>query len=233
MDIKEAVWQPTGDAYHELVDVLGPFRDGICLDTDRSIINAGMADNDLIEDYREMNLCDGMWRCGTMFLTEAMQSQKDNDDEDDQIIKELSEDKGFNTHTVKEKMVTHGPYVFGEKNLIHLHPSLPYRDVIDGLTKAFDCKVQHTGAFWYPPGGYMGWHTNENNMGHRLYAVYVPESNMSYFKYRDPKDGSIITDWDQKGWNIRVFKILRGKDRLWHCVYSGTDRISLGFNLVG
>ncbi len=99
----------------------------------------------------------------------------------------------------------------------------------DELCKIIDDPVQ-TGAFWYPRNGYMGWHTNEDSLGYRIYCSYVPEDNKSFFRFRVPGTDKIVTSWEKKGWTFRYFEVGKNEeDRLWHCIYSNTDRISLGF----
>jgi hypothetical protein len=90
-------------------------------------------------------------------------------------------------------------------------------------------KIGISGRIWYPNNGYMGWHTNSNNKGFRLYCTYARESNKSFFRYRDPDDGEIVTSWDKEGWNFRMFRI--SENLLWHCVYSETDRFRIGYSL--
>lgn len=80
---------------------------------------------------------------------------------------------------------------------------------------------------WYPSNGYMSWHTNSKAKGWRLYCSHAKEDNKSFFRYQDPKTGEIITSWDKKGWKFRIFSI--NEIDFWHCVYSETDRISLGY----
>ena len=87
--------------------------------------------------------------------------------------------------------------------------------------------VKNSGHFWYPPGGYMGWHTNLRTPGWRLYINYVEEPGQSFFRYRDPESGRIVTAVDRQ-WNFRLFKITPKKP-LWHAVYSDTNRFSLGY----
>lgn len=84
-----------------------------------------------------------------------------------------------------------------------------------------------SGRFHYPPKGFMGWHTNSNQQGWRLYATFCKEDDKSFFRYR--QDGKVITEWEKKGWNFRGFEVSKTKP-YWHCVYSDTDRYSFGFN---
>ena len=86
-----------------------------------------------------------------------------------------------------------------------------------------------SGRIWYPHCGFMGWHTNSNNRGIRLYCTFSRESEKSFFRYRDPNTGEVITSWDKEGWNFRAFNI--GDKPLWHSVFSMTDRFSIGYLL--
>lgn len=86
-----------------------------------------------------------------------------------------------------------------------------------------------SGRTWYPENGYMGWHTNSNSKGFRLYCSFVREAGKSFFRHKDPVSKEIITSWDKANWNFRVFKI--DDALLWHSVYSETDRFSIGYTL--
>jgi hypothetical protein len=92
---------------------------------------------------------------------------------------------------------------------------------------------QPSGNFLYPKGGFMGWHTNSNTPCYRLYLTYSPMEQGSYFKYikSDDPTKTIVTDWDEKGWTLRLFEIT-DSDYYWHCVYApNAPRISFGFRL--
>jgi hypothetical protein len=86
-----------------------------------------------------------------------------------------------------------------------------------------------SGRIWYPENGFMGWHTNSNNQGYRLYCTYTKESDKAFFRYCDPITNELVTSWDRQGWNFRIFRI--DEKLLWHCVYSETDRFSIGYAL--
>ena len=100
-------------------------------------------------------------------------------------------------------------------------------DISNQLSK----EVEFTGFFWYPSGGYCGWHTNSNNTGERYYLVWAEESDKSFFRYRDSSTQEIVTNWDQSGWQLRNFTISE-TDPVWHCVGSETNRISIGFKTL-
>lgn len=90
--------------------------------------------------------------------------------------------------------------------------------------------VSVSGRFHYPAikdniPSYMGWHTNSNMEGMRVYATKVKEGKKSFFRYFT--NNKLYTEWEEEGWNFRAFKV--DKNNLyWHCVYSETDRYSFG-----
>jgi len=84
-----------------------------------------------------------------------------------------------------------------------------------------------SGHLWYPPGGWMGWHTNSRAPGWRLYISYAELPGLSFFRYREPGSGEIVTLTDAE-WNLRLFRIHHERP-LWHAVYSDTHRFSLGY----
>lgn len=87
--------------------------------------------------------------------------------------------------------------------------------------------VISSGHFWYPKGSWMGWHTNSRAPGWRIYINHAEEPGKSFFRYRDPSSGEVHTLVDRE-WNLRVFRVERERP-LWHCVYSDTNRFSLGY----
>lgn len=87
--------------------------------------------------------------------------------------------------------------------------------------------IINSGLFYYPPTGYMGWHTNSEKPCKRVYIVY--SDGKSFFRYKDAQD-NIVTDWDKKGVDIKEFDIPED-DQLWHCIYSKGNRVSIGFRL--
>lgn len=91
-------------------------------------------------------------------------------------------------------------------------------------------EVRGSGFFLYPPQGYMGWHTNWQNPGWRLYINYAEEPGKSFFRYRDADTGKIVTSLDRE-FNVRLFRVSEDKP-FWHAVYSDTYRYSLGFKIT-
>ena len=83
------------------------------------------------------------------------------------------------------------------------------------------------GHWWYPPGTSFGWHTNQTFPGWRLYLSYAEEAGRSYFRYRHPTSGAVLTSTDSR-WHLRFFEV--SAERLfWHAIYSDTDRFSVGW----
>jgi len=86
--------------------------------------------------------------------------------------------------------------------------------------------ISISGRFHYAPKGYMGWHTNSNMEGWRVYASRAEEDKKSFFRYY--KNNRVHTEWEDKGWNFRAFQVIKGQP-YWHCVYTDCDRYSFGF----
>ena len=96
---------------------------------------------------------------------------------------------------------------------------------------------QIRGEFLYPPQGYMGWHTNADAPGTRIYLTYSPVADVSYFKYvdrTDPGNPQVVTSLDRQGWTIRQFHVSENPSNfLWHCVdANGAPRISYGMRFI-
>ena len=87
-----------------------------------------------------------------------------------------------------------------------------------------------SGHLWYPAASVLGWHTNVRVPGWRAYLSWVAEAGQSFFRYRDPSDGRIVTSWDQ-GLDLRLFPITV-TEPLWHCVWAGVERHSFGYRLT-
>jgi hypothetical protein len=110
----------------------------------------------------------------------------------------------------------------------------------DGTTNKFTHLVKelypcydivNSGGFYYPPTGYMSWHTNSNKPCKRVYLVYADEDNKSFFRWKDPVTNEIVTSYDNKGLTIREFDVTGQAPYLWHCIYSDCNRVSFGFRL--
>jgi len=106
-------------------------------------------------------------------------------------------------------------------NEVRQHSALVYEEKTGNTEYDFSA-VSKT---WYPAGGYVGWHLDQD--GDRLYSAYA--EGESFFRYRDPKIGEIITTWDTpRKWNFRIFTF-DAQNPMWHCVHAKDIRVSVGY----
>lgn len=97
---------------------------------------------------------------------------------------------------------------------------IPYN--IAGLLDA--SKV--TNSCIYLPDCVLGWHTNSDDKGTRIYLTYSYGDTV----FRYVENGVINDSYDYKDqWTIRRFDIT--SDPLWHCVATNDNRVVLGFRL--
>ena len=89
--------------------------------------------------------------------------------------------------------------------------------------------IYSSGHFYYPPTGFMGWHTNCGTPDDHLYISYVEKGGESFFIYKE--GDRIITSYDEEGLNIRSFSLSGTRPYFWHCVGSNCDRFSFGYRL--
>lgn len=89
--------------------------------------------------------------------------------------------------------------------------------------------INLSGRFHYFQKNFMGWHTNSNQEGFRLYATFCEEDKKSFFRYQE--NGKVMTEMEDKGWNFRGFEV-RKHNPYWHCVYSDCNRYSFGFRFA-
>jgi len=99
------------------------------------------------------------------------------------------------------------------------------------ITNTFGFVARNSGYFWYPYRGYSGWHTNSDRAGDRVYLVWAQEDNKSFFRYQDPVTKEIVTHWEKAGWQVNHFRVPK-KGKLWHCIGSYTNRVSIGFRAL-
>ena len=93
-----------------------------------------------------------------------------------------------------------------------------------------------TGFFYYPPGGFKEWHTNQNSgrvPNWRIYLIFLTNPDTeSYFSYINPKTKKFHRMRD-KHMHFNVFYLNNNPNRLlWHsvkCIKGG--RISIGLNI--
>lgn len=79
----------------------------------------------------------------------------------------------------------------------------------------------------YPPQSAMAWHANGNAPGIRAYVIFN-ESEGSVFRYA-VDDGPMIEVAEPAGWHLKAFTIPTPPRALWHAVWAGCWRVSIGF----
>jgi hypothetical protein len=105
-------------------------------------------------------------------------------------------------------------------------PALP--ELQEWVEKHFpDYTFSKSNGIVYPPGGYLGWHTNADKPGLRFYLHWIENVGQASFKYWD--GSQVIDDVENEQCFIRIFNVKDMTDPLWHCVYTDTWRVSVGF----
>lgn len=87
---------------------------------------------------------------------------------------------------------------------------------------------------YYPPGGFVGWHTNWNANCYQVLFTWSKSGN-GYFKYYDKAKDEIVTIQDKPGWQCRHFYFGRKDEpdhHCWHAAYAGEDRITLAYKFT-
>lgn len=87
---------------------------------------------------------------------------------------------------------------------------------------------------YYPPGGFVGWHTNWNANAYQILFTWSETGN-GYFKYFDNKEQKIVTIQDVPGWQCRWYyfgKYDEPDHHCWHAAYAGCDRITLAYKVL-
>lgn len=95
----------------------------------------------------------------------------------------------------------------------------------------------HTSALlsYYPPGGFVGWHTNYNASAYQVLFTWSKTAN-GYFRYLDNETGEIVTIQDKVGWQARHFYFGPEEEphnHCWHSAYAGDERITLAYKFCG
>ena len=80
---------------------------------------------------------------------------------------------------------------------------------------------------YYPEGGFVGWHTNQNNSGHQFIFSYSEKAD-GYFQYYDKQKKEIVKIQDKAGWNARHYHFGEDvDDHLWHSAYTNVPRLTI------
>lgn len=107
-------------------------------------------------------------------------------------------------------------------------------DISMRVRKEFPATIgAHSSALFnfYPPGGFVGWHTNWNANAYQILFTWSQNGD-GYFKYLDNETGKIVTIEDKPGWQCRWYYFgLKDEpnDHCWHAAYTRCDRFTLAY----
>lgn len=109
------------------------------------------------------------------------------------------------------------------------HPAI--HKVLYGLNAKLGTKRNALMAY-YPPGGYIGWHTNWNAPALNILFSWSATGD-GWFKWRDPKTGEIHQMDDEPGvWTAKVgyYGTYDEPDHhIWHSASTNCDRFTFSF----
>jgi len=120
-----------------------------------------------------------------------------------------------------------------EKHLNYIFYDQYEKDVRSAISEYVDGSWRSRStctALWYKgPDGFLGWHNNTKTprCADACFLTYVEEEGDSFFRYIDDNTGELITYYDKPGWYMRAWS-WDYDEPMWHCVYSNTNRISIG-----
>ena len=94
----------------------------------------------------------------------------------------------------------------------------------------------HTSALlsYYPPGGFVGWHTNFDANAYQVLFTWS-ETGEGFFEYYDKQKDEIIKIEDVPGWQCRHYYFGAGHEtdlHCWHAAYTECQRITLAYKFV-
>lgn len=84
---------------------------------------------------------------------------------------------------------------------------------------------------YYPPGGYIGWHTNCNAPGYNIVISCNPGAD-GYFVHYDHINKKYNYFYDKPGWNVKAgyFGSVDEPDKMyWHAARTNTPRLTLSY----
>lgn len=84
---------------------------------------------------------------------------------------------------------------------------------------------ENTNLVIYGANSCMGWHTNSDMPGDRVYYTFT--MGKAVFRYIN-SEGNIVDDIDNIGWTVRRFPV-RKHPPLWHTIWTEKLRFSFGF----
>ncbi len=102
---------------------------------------------------------------------------------------------------------------------------------LDTDIKNFICSRACALKMYYPAGGFIDWHTNENASGYNVLLTYST-TGKGAFMYQHPITKEIVNIPDKQGWNMKVGMYDRHDGTpLWHAAYTECERLTWAYIL--
>lgn len=103
------------------------------------------------------------------------------------------------------------------------------KSLIARLASKFKDCVNMPLIVYYPPMGYIGWHSNYRVTGPSLLFTWS-ETGDGYLRYRNPYTKEVETIYDLKGWDCkRVCWEPDPENEVWHSAMTECKRVSFAF----
>ena len=115
--------------------------------------------------------------------------------------------------------------LFMAHNIFDVIKNTHVQSIKEVLTSSFGTS-EISGALFYPAGGFMGWHTNSNHPGTRIYISYSQQEGVNSFSYIE--NDEVVQSYDRAGFTVRKFEV-NNSNLFWHRVDAPAKRFSLGF----
>lgn len=87
---------------------------------------------------------------------------------------------------------------------------------------------------FYPPKGYIGWHTNWNAYSYQVLFTWS-ETGEGYFSYYDKPNDEVVIIPDKKGWQAKTYFFAPKEDtqnHCWHTAYTECNRMTLCYKFT-
>lgn len=84
---------------------------------------------------------------------------------------------------------------------------------------------------YYPPKGYVGWHTNWNAFAYQMILTWS-ETGDGYFTYYDKANDKFVVEEDKKGWQARHYRFghyHEPEHHFWHAAWTECPRFTLAY----
>lgn len=144
--------------------------------------------------------------------------------------------EGFPDHMVSRAFKPHQPEEMDRAFVKDVDPKVK-KEILDKIYKLNEEMMLFLGVrnnalcAFYPPGGYISWHTNWNAPGYNLIFSWS-ENGDGWFKHRDPVSGKIVHHQDRPGWQLKAgyFGHLGERDKIcYHAASTNCKRITVSF----